>query len=57
MIEKWILKTLKNLLSDQDNKAALFKAIDKAVKDSKNPLDDKAALMFKSVYDIIVSLL
>ena len=57
MLQKWIIKTLKDLLLDSATKALIFRAIDRAVRDSKNPIDDKAAEVFKATYDVIVGVL
>lgn len=57
MWQKFILMALKDLLLKDETKTSIFKAIDKAVKDTKNPIDDKAAEVVKSVYDVIVGVL
>lgn len=57
MLQAWLLKTLKSILLDRETKANIFKAIDKAVKDTSSPIDDKAAEVFKSCYEIIVGVL
>lgn len=57
MWQKFIIKALKDILLQDETKVSIFKAIDKAVKDTKNPIDDKAAQVVKSVYDIIVGVL
>ena len=57
MLQKWILSALKSVLSDDGTKKCLFSALDKAVKDTKNPVDDKAAEVIKATYDVIVGIL
>lgn len=57
MLQAWLIKTLKTILADKETKVSIFKAIDKAVADTKNPIDDKAAQVVKSVYDVIVGVL
>jgi hypothetical protein len=57
MWQKFIIQALKDVLAKSETKTAIFKAIDKAVKDTKNPIDDKAAQIVKSVYDVIIGVL
>lgn len=57
MLQKWIVKSLKSLLLDPITKDQIFRAIDRAVKDTKSPVDDKAAEVFKAMYDVIVGVL
>lgn len=55
MMQALVLKGLKSVLRDPEIKQAIFKAVDKAVKDTKTPIDDRAAELFKSFYDTIVA--
>lgn len=57
MWQKLILMALKDLLLKDETKVAIFRSIDKAVKDTKNPIDDKAGAVVKSVYDVIIGVL
>lgn len=57
MLQKWIVKSLKSLLLDPITKDQIFRAIDRAVKDTKSPVDDKAAEVFKAMYDVILGVL
>lgn len=54
MIQAWVLSALRAILQSPETKLALFKAIDRAVPDNKNPIDQKAADVVKAVYDVVV---
>ena len=57
MMHGLVLSALKSILKNSEIKKALFGAVDRAVKDTKTPIDDQAALMFKSFYETIVNAL
>lgn len=57
MIQAWLIGQLKRILLDKETKANIFKALDKAVKDTSSPIDDKAAEVFKSAYEVIIGVL
>lgn len=57
MWQRFIIEALKDFLVKSEIKNAIFKAIDKSVKDTKSPIDDKVAEIVKSVYDVIVGVL
>lgn len=55
MMYRLVLSALKSIMKNPEIKKALFSAVDKAVKDTKTPIDDQAAVMFKSFYDTVVT--
>lgn len=57
MMQSLVLSALKSILKNPDIKLSIFKAIDKAVKDTTTPIDDQAAIMFKSFYETLVGAL
>lgn len=57
MMHGLVLSALKSIMKNPEIKKALFGAVDKAVKDTKTPIDDHAATMFKSFYDTIIAAL
>lgn len=57
MWQKFIIKALKDILLQDETKVSIFKALDKAVKDTSSPIDDKAAEVFKSAYEVIIGVL
>lgn len=57
MFQAWLIKQLKRILLDKETKKNIFEALDKAVKDTASPIDDKAAEVFKSAYDVIIGVL
>jgi len=44
---------LKTILSDAAIKEIFYSKLDKAVRDSKNPIDDKASQVVKAVLNIL----
>lgn len=57
MLQAWLIGTLKRVLLEPQTKSNIFKALDKAVKDTSSPIDDKAAEVFKSAYEVIIGVL
>lgn len=54
MMQSLVLSALKSILKNPEIKSAIFKAVDRSVKDTATPIDDQAALMFKSFYETLV---
>lgn len=44
---------LKTILSDPSIQEIFYTKLDKAVRDSKNPIDDKASQVVKAIFSII----
>lgn len=57
MLQAWLIGQLKKILLDPSTKATIFAALDKAVKDTASPIDDKAAEVFKSAYEVIIGVI
>lgn len=57
MFQKLLIKAVSAVLADAVTKEQIFGAIDRAVKDTASPIDDKAAEVFKALYDAVVSVL
>lgn len=57
MFQKLLIKAVSAVLADVATKEQIFGAIDRAVKETENPIDDKAAEVFKAMYDAVVSVL
>lgn len=57
MWQKIGIMILKSILTDPSIQEIFYTKLDKAVRDSKNPIDDKASGVVRAVLDIIVKTL
>lgn len=56
-IPEWVWQSVKVILKSEETKKTIFRAVDKAVPDRSNPIDQKTAEMFKSIWDVVIKAL